>query len=97
MSRPNPVTVHLPQPCHESWSQMNPVAATERHCVACQDVVVDFTQMSDAEVVTFLARRPEVTCGRFTETQLDRPLRGLPEPAPRWRTWLATTAVLLGL
>lgn len=76
---------------------MNLVAATERHCVACQDVVVDFTQMSDAEVVAFLARRPDVTCGRFTETQLGRPLRGLPEPAPRWRTWLATTAALLGL
>ena len=68
-----------------------------RHCAACDKVVVDFTLMTDAEVVGWLQRQAGGTCGRFSAQQLSRPLLQRPAPAPRWRAWLAATAVLLGL
>lgn len=97
MSRNYPVTIEVAQPCHEQWSQMVPAAESGRHCAACQTVVVDFTRMTDAEIMAFLSQRPNVACGRFASTQLNRPLRGVAPPAPRWRTWLAATAAVLGL
>ena len=72
--------------------------APGRHCSACQLTVVDFSRMSDAEVVAFLARAPATTCGRFAGPQLDRQLFGAAPPPPRWRTWLtAATALLASL
>jgi hypothetical protein len=88
-------TITLDEPCAERWGRMARVPGG-RHCAACQRTVVDFTRMSDAEVVAFLRREP-TTCGRFTENQLDRPLLGAAEPVPRWRGWLTATAAALGL
>jgi hypothetical protein len=71
-------------------------AAQGRHCAACAKVVLDFTQKTDAEILTLLGRSSS-TCGRFRADQLSRPLLPPPVPAPRWRTWLAATATVLGL
>lgn len=95
MPRPA-VHLSIPEPCHESWDAMTP-ADSGRHCAACQQVVVDFTQMSDAEVVAFLAQQPHVSCGRFGDDQLDRPLLGTLPPAPRWWRWLTAAATTFGL
>jgi Carboxypeptidase regulatory-like domain len=89
------LTVAIPQPCSESWATMTP-AAQGRHCAACHKVVVDFTVLSDAEVVALL-HRTAAPCGRFREDQLGRPLLAMAAPAPRWRTWLAAAAAVLGL
>ena len=88
----------IPQPCSESWAAMTPTAAG-RHCAACQKTVVDFTQLTDAEILAHLARagRGE-TCGRFRAGQLARSLQPptLARPA-RWRTWLAAAVAVWGL
>jgi hypothetical protein len=59
-----------------------------RHCAACQKVVVDFTQQTDAELLAFF-RQPNVgnVCGRFRAGQLQRPLQLL-ETTSTWRGWL---------
>ena len=94
---PNRPTITIPQPCHESWAQMTP-ATQGRHCAACDKVVVDFTRMTDAEVVVWLQHpRAGRTCGRFATQQLNRPLLVLPTPAPRWQKWVAATAAVVGL
>ncbi|GAA4347602.1 hypothetical protein GCM10023185_02770 [Hymenobacter saemangeumensis] len=92
------LTIAIPQPCHESWAAMTPTAQG-RHCAACQKTVVDFSRMSDAEVLAYLSKAGQgSTCGRFAENQLQRPLQPLAlAPAQRWRTWAATLAALLGL
>ncbi|TGE26540.1 hypothetical protein [Hymenobacter metallicola] len=90
-------TLTIAKPCAESWQQMSPVTPQSRHCAACCEVVADFTQMSDGEIMHFLRHNPAVSCGRFTEGQLGRQLQQAPLPAPRWRTWLAATATVLGL
>ena len=88
-------TLTIPTPCHESWAAMTP-AAQGRHCAACNKVVLDFTQKSDAEILALL-RRVAKPCGRFRADQLQRPLLPPPVPAPRWRTWLAAAATVWGL
>ncbi|PJJ48435.1 carboxypeptidase-like regulatory domain-containing protein [Hymenobacter chitinivorans] len=89
-------TLTIAKPCAELWQQMTPVP-NGRHCAACRETVTDFTQMTDAEILRFLRHNPAVSCGRFTEEQLDRELRRAPEATPRWRTWLAAAATVLGL
>ena len=80
--------IRLPQPCQESWAAMTPTPAG-RHCAACQKVVVDFTQKTDAEILAYLAGVAGPACGRFRAGQLTRPLRPAAPEAPRRRTWLA--------
>jgi hypothetical protein len=88
--RPIP-TIHIPQPCHESWDAMT-TAPAGRHCAACAKTVVDFTLKTDAEILAYLAGAAGGrTCGRFAAGQLERPLqRAAPvASAARWRAWLA--------
>lgn len=73
-------------------------AAQGRHCAACNKVVVDFTRMTDAEIVAFLGQSAGAGCGRFLSTQLDRPLFvPLPDSGASWRKRLLAMAALLGL
>lgn len=89
-------TLHIPQPCHESWDAMSPTA-TGRHCAACAHPVVDFTLKTDAEILAYLAGAAGGRiCGRFAAGQLDRPLqRAAPvAPAARWRALLAAAVAV---
>lgn len=79
-------TLHIAQPCAESWTTMTPTGPG-RHCASCQQVVVDFTRKTDAEILAYLAGAASKPCGRFRATQLERPLRP-PPAASRWRAWL---------
>lgn len=48
--------ISIPNPCSESCAAMTPTAAG-RHCAACQTEVVDFTRLSEAEVLAFMTTR----------------------------------------
>ena len=65
--------ITIPNPCSEDWQTMT---ATEkgRFCAVCQKCVVDFTTMTDAEIIHHLNNQKGKTCGRFTKEQLNRPL-----------------------
>ena len=92
-------TLHIPQPCPESWAAMSPTG-TGRHCAACAKTVVDFTLKTDAEILAYLARAGNSrTCGRFAAGQLERPLQRAASAAPtaRWRAWLAAAVAVWGL
>ena len=88
-------TIRLPQPCPENWDGMT-ATATGRHCARCQENVVDFTRMTEPEVVTFLRQHPGVNCGRFRESQLDRPLLAPAQAVGGWRQWWGATLAMLG-
>ena len=80
----------IPQPCAQPWAAMSPTAAG-RHCAACATEVVDFTRLSEAQILALLARqggRP--VCALAHATQL------APPAAPRWRRWLVAGLALLG-
>ncbi len=62
----------IPEPCHENWQQMT---ATEkgRFCNACAKEVVDFSKMTDIQVLNYFTTiTNENVCGRALPEQLDR-------------------------
>jgi len=91
---PKPIRLQITTPCHEDWGKMQPVERG-RHCTACQKTVVDFTNMSDAEIIRHLTRAGSNICGRLLPGQMNRPLVPLsPVPVQRnggkgWQLLLA--------
>lgn len=91
----NDLQIHIPTPCHENWDAMTP-EAKGRFCGSCAKVVVDFSVMTDNEVLNYLKKNSGSTCGHFTSDQLDRPIIETQlQPKRTWRYWLASIASLL--
>lgn len=66
------ISIHVPEPCHENWQHMTP-KEKGRFCGSCQKTVVDFTTMSDKELLDYFTKAAgQTTCGRFTNDQLNR-------------------------
>lgn len=86
-------TLHLtiPMPCHERWDAMT---ATERgaFCHSCQKEVIDFSSMTDSQVIQYLERH-KTGCGRFREDQLGRDM-SLPKANTNLLRW---KVLLMGL
>ena len=61
--------IRIPQPCSQSWQQMTPVEQG-RHCESCCKTVVDFTPMSNDEIISYLSTKTNV-CGRIEGQQLN--------------------------
>ena len=70
---------------------MAPTAAGS-HCTTCHTEVVDFTKLSEAEILAYLAARPsrQPVCAYVQVSQLE------PAPASRWRRWLLAGLAALG-
>ncbi|HEY6505442.1 MAG TPA: carboxypeptidase-like regulatory domain-containing protein [Chitinophagaceae bacterium] len=66
------IQLSIADPCHENWDNMTR-AEQGRFCASCQKQVVDFSGMSDRQVLAFF-RKPSTgsVCGRFYNDQLDR-------------------------
>ncbi|WP_375559987.1 hypothetical protein ACE193_20055 [Bernardetia sp. OM2101] len=67
--------IQIPKPCHEDLNTMSPV---ERglFCGSCQKVVIDFSSMTDAEIVDYFKKiGSQKTCGLFSTTQVNRTLQ----------------------
>jgi hypothetical protein len=86
--------IRVPQPCGENWDDMSP-SAGGRHCSSCLKTVVDFTLMSDQEVLFWLTNANRKVCGRFSADQLDRNL--LPAPERKRSVWNIWNFILAGL
>jgi len=79
--------LQIPTPCHQDWATMTP-EAQGRFCGSCRKTVVDFTSMSDREVIGYLARTGQGVCGRFDPDQLNRNYSLRPEsPKKRGLAW----------
>ncbi|OJW60977.1 MAG: hypothetical protein BGO55_31185 [Sphingobacteriales bacterium 50-39] len=66
-----------------------------RHCMACQKTVVDFTLMSDTEIIQYFSKASGSVCGRVGSDQLNRKLV-VPRP-PRKSPWIGWPVLLSGL
>lgn len=66
-----PLTVSIPQPCLQPWEDMTP-EAHGRFCGNCQKSVIDFSDLSDSEILTLLSDTSKKYCGRFKKSQLER-------------------------
>lgn len=62
--------ISIPKPCNENWNEMTP-EQQGAFCKVCSKVVVDFSNMSNDEVISYLEKKKgEKTCGRFLISQL---------------------------
>lgn len=77
------IKLHIPEPCHEKWSEMSP-REQGSFCQSCAKTVIDFSKMSDRELVKYLSQpKSGKTCGRFTKFQVNRVIQ-VSEPQNPW-------------
>lgn len=62
--------ISIPKPCSQHWQKMD-VEGNGRHCNSCNTTVVDFNNMTDNEIISYLTLNTHV-CGRFEVEQLKR-------------------------
>jgi len=60
--------LQIPKPCRENWHEMRP-DDDGRYCLHCAKTVVDFTGMSDEQIIAFLEDSHGKICGRLNEKQ----------------------------
>jgi Secretion system C-terminal sorting domain len=58
-----------------------------RFCGACSKTVVDFSMMTDGQILLYLARSGEQVCGRVALEQLNREIVAGPARSKGWRGW----------
>lgn len=89
------ITVQIPSPCTERWDDMLP-NQRGRFCAHCQKTVVDYTALSDQELIRRLSKIPEASCGRFRDEQLNRPLTPPTGRAVQaWHRWVGVLTMSL--
>lgn len=63
--------IHIPSPCSEDWSKMK-IVHRARFCSSCTKNVMDFTQMSREEILTYLLENHNKNVsGHIHRSQLD--------------------------
>lgn len=80
------LSISVKAPCSEQWEYFTP-SAGGRLCDACCKEVIDFTQLSDREIIDYFTQNPGQTCGRFRSHQLRQyPLKSTRKrfPGVRW-------------
>jgi len=68
----------------------------KRYCLSCQKSVIDFTAMTDSELIQYFKKLNGSTCGRFTEGQLNRNMPFPKKPLP-WVKYFFKVALPLFL
>lgn len=88
-------TISIPEPCHQSWQQME-ITDGGRHCAHCCKTVVDFSGMTNEEIIVFLSSATNV-CGRFYDGQLVQLNNSLNLPKSRkiWKPFRLVAAITL--
>ena len=82
-----PLKLRIPQPCHEKWADMKP-EEKGRFCLSCQKTVVDFSSMTDRQVLEYFSRYTGSACGRFSNDQLNRPIAAGVQKPDKWYKYL---------
>lgn len=63
------ITLSIPNSCSAKWASFTPVTQGG-FCQTCSKTVIDFTGMTDEQVVAFFDNNTTQTCGRFRPGQL---------------------------
>lgn len=81
--------LQLSNPCNENWHNMT---ATEkgRFCNACKEQVIDFTSMTDRQVLAYLNSNQGKICGRIYTHQLNRALVSYNQKPSFGLQWILT-------
>jgi len=66
---PRKLNLAIPVPCSEKWESFKSTP-DGGYCDSCSKIVVDFTTMSDNEIIAYFKNQPANACGRFKTDQL---------------------------
>lgn len=81
--------------CSQKWEDMEPVSGG-RYCQGCQKQVIDFTQLTNQEIIGFFEQKGKTkTCGHFSEEQLKQLNKNLNQP-PRTSLQQSLSTLILG-
>jgi hypothetical protein len=78
--------LRMSTPCQEQWENMGP-GEEGRFCALCAKTVVDFSTMSDREIITYLAQKGRQVCGRLSTDQLNRDMELQTPPVKKRTGW----------
>ena len=89
------IQLSIPEPCHENWDTMSPTQQG-RFCNACTKEVIDFSNMSDSEVLNYFTKKKkdDKVCGRVYPDQLDRNIYAAAKKKKYWQWQYILTAFL---
>src|SRR4051794_12511892 len=78
------IKLSIPEPCHQNWNDMTHTSQ-DRFCNACAKEVIDFSQMSDTDVLNYFnIVKDGKVCGRAYPDQLNRPITNIPTKRLLW-------------
>lgn len=63
------INLSIDKPCSEKFDNFTPTPVGG-FCAACQKEVIDFTKMSEEEIILYFSSNTQNTCGRFAPSQL---------------------------
>jgi hypothetical protein len=92
----NKMILSIHEPCNQAWDAMTETEKG-RFCNSCSKTVVDFTSMSDAQLINyFLEQKNQQVCGRLMSDQLDTVLSPAEPVRKRFGYWkyIAASALL---
>jgi len=89
------IQFQIPAPCSESWDKMHSLPGG-KFCDNCEKTVVDFSQMTDNELVRFFEKNDQQLCGRFRSDQLDKEIE-LPRVPTSFQKLKSIAAIAAGL
>jgi len=86
------IQLQVPKPCHENWDKMNPTDKG-RFCLSCQKEVIDFSTMSDQQILHHISKASAGFCGKFNNDQLDRDIKENKKQRLIWYKYLVHVSI----
>jgi hypothetical protein len=82
--KPTTIKIKIGTPCHENWDKMLE-EERGRFCLSCQKAVVDFSRMTNEEIITYFEQNADKkTCGRIAIHQHDTPISNYRKVITPW-------------
>ena len=65
--------IKIEHPCEQNWEEMIPTQGG-KYCLHCSKNIIDFTNLSDKEIIQIISKSSGTLCGSLTRNQLNRHL-----------------------
>jgi outer membrane protein OmpA-like peptidoglycan-associated protein len=88
--------ISIPKPCDENWDAMTQ-QGEGKFCSNCKKLVVDFSQMTNKELLGYFSVGKIVSCGRFHNSQLNANLIAEETKNIGWKKWYKHFAAVLAI
>src|SRR5687767_3750057 len=86
--------IQIDNPCSEDWYKMTE-SEKGRFCAQCSRHLVDFSVMTDSQIIQTIQKNSGKICGRFGEDQLNRDMRIAAAPSRQPMFYRLMAAFLL--